>query len=218
MSIVATVAHLSYCWALVQTVAQKWIRSRGSGVTEELWRKVGVRFSQIFSIHYRRNYVAYENIFEMHRWYGPPLWPYRVGPYGTVGTLPPPGGAKKVQCLLFVCPSRFLNGKVCANDFATKEFELETLLTPWIGGRFQLCIRVQLCAYATRWRHHRMLKSKFGKIWFRRPRMKNTTHAENRFYLLTKLVNENDIIRQRTISLRPGSTTQQQSDRQRRID
>ena len=39
-----------------------------------------------------------------------------------LGLQPLPGG-QKVWCLFFVCPSRFLNGKVCPNDFTIKAFE-----------------------------------------------------------------------------------------------
>jgi len=82
---------------------------------------VGVKLEMHFPPNFQRRlaaklYVGYENVFEEQEWYGPPLSLCQVRS-GWDFTPPPPAGK------FGVCPSRFLNGKVCADDFAIKAFE-----------------------------------------------------------------------------------------------
>jgi len=82
---------------------------------------------------------------------------------------PSGGRGKKVQCT--VCLSvALLNGRDSGRDTAiTQYLSLETVLTSLDRRRLVVVHRAQLCLYAARWRHHRMLKIKNGKIWSLHP-------------------------------------------------
>lgn len=69
------------------------------------------------------------------------------------------GGTKSgVWSILFVRPSRFPPAKFVNTTSPSRRSKSEMVLKSldWIGKG--LCIRVQLCLYVIRWRHHRLLK------------------------------------------------------------
>jgi len=83
-------------------------------------------------------------------------------------------GDEKVRFLCIFCLSvSLLNGKVCERDFAMKTFGYGSGFdTVGLGlvCRSVLYTRVQLCLFAARWRHHRMLKIKSRpNLFFFRP-------------------------------------------------
>jgi len=63
-----------------------------------------------------------------------------------------------------------LNGRDSGRGTAiTQYLSLETVLMSLDRRRLVVVHRAQLCLYAARWRHHRMLNIKNGKIWSLHP-------------------------------------------------
>ena len=77
------------------------------------------------------------------------------------GLRAPPGRGRKFHVFCFLSVTLW-NDKVCAHDFAINTLKYRNEYDTLGYGKVCGCewMRVQLCLYAARWRHHRMLKLK----------------------------------------------------------